>query len=965
MKRSILMMIIVLAGCRELYSLPERIPLPAGSSGMSYSSYSGMSYSSYSAGFNLPAGTKVVSLPYYPPTSPSTVKIVPNGGGRVVASSGGVNYFDSIGTLGGFPFLGGVYSSYFSVYIRAVPAPGYRFGQFMFWFPWPYDFPQISRANPSLMFSGSFRPLSCTAYFVPLNELYKVVVVAANGSVSGAGNFNLGAGVTLTATPQPNYRFTGWKVLVNHSGGVVNINNSNLSEYGSNTNNPYMFSVEGDTYVTANFETVFSATMVAPTNGAVFLRGQPIQIQAMVSNAFGSVSNVEFYADGSKIGEACKSPYSTTWSNEATGVVSLKSIARGTLGEVVESPAITVSIVPFIDADADGLPDLWEMHYFSNLNQNASGDYDCDGLSNLEEYELGTDPTDSHSNNSLYVDAANGSDTNSGNYAAPFKTINNGIIVASNGVKVVVMPGIYQGPGNVDLDFKGKPLWLTAATGPTNTVIDCGGSARGFYFHSAESSNSIVEGFTIQNGSSSNGGGGIRCEYSSPTIKRCLIRNGSAVQGGGVYLGTSANLSLVNCVIVGNKASQYGAGLFSLNGSILKMQNCTVANNHSAGDGGGAMIEPTACLKMRNCIVANNAPDQLMGATEVLGDEMAPIWWISQWSIQSPMVWGLEGPILTANGDGEVRTIRNDIIPHTNATYHCTAWVTAPWAYFENGIHCGVGFIFGYPGEWANLNITNSTRGRADCYVNVWDGKLVNGGVRILGFAHGDITEIEWLSIRKVIIAANANNEITYSFVQNGFPGLGIQGSFLNGGGGFGVGNLTAADPFLWSGNGYNLTSNSPCIMAGSPDSAPANDLDGGARRAAASGVDMGAVEFHGDSGWNVPPQVYISDPAGRNVFVQGLPITITAAASDSDGTVSRVEFYVDGSKVGEASGSSYHWVWIGAPVGWHQLTAVATDSGGLRSLMSPPVRVKVVAQRSGFDPRLPIHVTVENMGPQ
>jgi hypothetical protein len=46
----------------------------------------------------------------------------------------------------------------------------------------------------------------------------------------------------------------------------------------------------------------------------------------------------------------------------------------------------------YADSDADRLPDWWEMAHFGNLNQTANGDPDGDGLSNIEEYELGTDP---------------------------------------------------------------------------------------------------------------------------------------------------------------------------------------------------------------------------------------------------------------------------------------------------------------------------------------------------------------------------------------------------------------------------------------------------------------------------------------------------------------------------------------------------------------------------------------------
>lgn len=46
------------------------------------------------------------------------------------------------------------------------------------------------------------------------------------------------------------------------------------------------------------------------------------------------------------------------------------------------------------DADGDGLPDGWELHYFGSIAaQDGLGDPDADGLPNAEERFLGTDPT--------------------------------------------------------------------------------------------------------------------------------------------------------------------------------------------------------------------------------------------------------------------------------------------------------------------------------------------------------------------------------------------------------------------------------------------------------------------------------------------------------------------------------------------------------------------------------------------
>jgi hypothetical protein len=51
------------------------------------------------------------------------------------------------------------------------------------------------------------------------------------------------------------------------------------------------------------------------------------------------------------------------------------------------------------DGNTNGMPDLWEMKHFGNLNQTASGDYDNDGLTNLEEWQHGANPTQTDTDN--------------------------------------------------------------------------------------------------------------------------------------------------------------------------------------------------------------------------------------------------------------------------------------------------------------------------------------------------------------------------------------------------------------------------------------------------------------------------------------------------------------------------------------------------------------------------------------
>jgi hypothetical protein len=48
------------------------------------------------------------------------------------------------------------------------------------------------------------------------------------------------------------------------------------------------------------------------------------------------------------------------------------------------------------DSNGNGLPDPWALAYFGNLNLTATGDFDGDGISDLEEYLEGTNPADAN-----------------------------------------------------------------------------------------------------------------------------------------------------------------------------------------------------------------------------------------------------------------------------------------------------------------------------------------------------------------------------------------------------------------------------------------------------------------------------------------------------------------------------------------------------------------------------------------
>lgn len=100
-------------------------------------------------------------------------------------------------------------------------------------------------------------------------------------------------------------------------------------------------------------------------------------------------------------------------------------------------------------------------------------------------------------------------------------------------------------------------------------------------------------------------------------------------------------------------------------------------------------------------------------------------------------------------------------------------------------------------------------------------------------------------------------------------------------------------------------------------------------------------VGWTNPTGANLPPTSAIAQPQDGATYAIGEPITIEAIASDADGSVSKVEFFNGGMRIGEDGSAPYTMTWSGAPAGTWSLTAVATDDTGATSV-SPPVSVTV-----------------------
>jgi hypothetical protein len=202
---------------------------------------------------------------------------------------------------------------------------------------------------------------------------------------------------------------------------------------------------------------------------------------------------------------------------------------------------------------------------------------------------------------------------------------------AAPGDTVLLAAGVYRGPGNRDLEFRGKPLVLRSAAGPAACVIDCADSTwqephRALLFRAGETRRARVEGLTILHGRSRSmpssadleltasdegevrhldlvSGGAVLCIGASPTISGCVFALNRAMIGGAVACREGAAPRLVGCLLQHNTAQQ-GGGVHAV-GSAPLLEGCYFVLN--TADRGGGLAAYDCAPRLQGCTFDRNS----------------------------------------------------------------------------------------------------------------------------------------------------------------------------------------------------------------------------------------------------------------------------------------------------------------------------------------------------------------------
>jgi hypothetical protein len=396
-------------------------------------------------------------------------------------------------------------------------------------------------------------------------------------------------------------------------------------------------------------------------------------------------------------------------------------------------------------------------------------------------------------------------------------TIQAGIDGAVNGDTVMVHPGRYV----ENINFLGKAIVVTSECGPDSTVIDGNQEGSVVTFESGETGNSIIEGFTITNGSGTfvdslggyweYGGGGIYCAGSAPTIQYNRItgnaaNNGGGIGaifaspavithniifenaanvtpgriggGGGIVVGFDSNADVSHNDIYGNFSNKAGGGIAIGFDCAPEIKNNTIRDNIANDYGGGIQIYSNTAGVFENNLVTGNSSLGENGAGGI--------------SCRLGSTSLIANNVITGNSTvtygGGIRCF-NDAAPtiENNSIYGNSADISG------GGIECDVG---------AFATVTNTI---------LWNNSAPEGTEIWIGPRSGDAATLT----------------ISYSDVKGGLASVYVDpGSTLNWGDG-----MIDEDPLFRNPgeDDFHLMAvvcddpdDSPCIDAGSPD---VNDL--------------------------------------------------------------------------------------------------------------------------------------------
>ncbi|MBT1690180.1 glycosyl hydrolase family 18 protein [Dawidia soli] len=632
-----------------------------------------------------------------------------------------------------------------------------------------------------------------------------------------------------------------------------------------------------------------TVSIQSPTSGASYTAGASVTITASATDADGTIARVEFFQGTTKLGEATAQPYSYTWAGAGAGSYSLTAKATDNSGLSTTSSAVSITVT----GSSCTAPE-WKASdvYTGNAEVSRNGNkYQARWWTQGEDPALKSGPDDVWK----LIGPCGGGPTNANPVATLTAPANGAAYTAPASVTLTATATDSDGSISKVEFYNGASLVGTATSSPY--TVTWSNVTAGTYALSAKATD--------------NAGGTGTSSTVSITVTGGTGNNGSFKVVGYMpsWQGTPDDIQYdkvthINYSFIRPTTS---GGLTAIDNTGKLSQ--IVSRAHAAGVKVGIAVGGWSDL--------NNTDFQVMAAsastrTTFVNNLLSLLNTHQLDGVDLDWEYPVEGQD-PANFATLMTQLGNAL--HAQGKF-LTAAVSAQ-GYYANGVlpavFTAVDFlnIMVYDG---GSGADHSPYSYAVSSLDYWAGRGLPAAKTVLGVPF--YARPSWKTFRTLVNEGANPNLDTYN------------GDYYNG-----INTIKQKTNLAFDRNLGGIM-----IWELSQDATGNNSL--------LTAIDQVVDARNGGNNGNTPPTVSITAPANGTSAAAPATVTIQATASDNV-AVTKVEFFQNGSKLGEDTSSPYAYTWSGIAAGTYTLTAVATDNQGA-STTSSAVSLTVTGGTSG-----------------